>query len=464
MKKNRANITLEETRKFYWKFLCITMHFYLFLSFSSYSQTDSLYKYLEIAAKNNPTVLQKFAEYKAALQKIPQVGSLSDPELSVGVFLSPMELVDGNQIADIRLMQMFPWFGVLKYARDEMSLMANAKFELFRDAKLQVFYDVQRTWYQLYKIQKDISISEKNIEILKIIERLAIVRFKSAPTEGTGTTSQGASNTSKSAMQTTPMGSSSAISGLSDIYRIQIEAADLENNIQLLKNQRNTIIAQFNTFLNRPVESLVFTNENISVDSLELSLVAVSDSMLTKNPMLGMLELEKQSIEARKKMVTRMGYPMVGLGLNYSLIGKTQFPMGPPSMNGKDMIMPMVVFTLPVYRKKYNAMQNEAELMKTATSQSYQATANSLQAEYYQAVQLYQDAKRRIKLYDNQYNLASKSLDLMLKSFTVSTSGLTDVLRIRQQTLDYELKEVEAIADFNTAVAWLKRLGNLEIR
>jgi outer membrane protein TolC len=186
--------------------------------------------------------------------------------------------------------------------------------------------------------------------------------------------------------------------------------------------------------------------------------------MLTKNPMLGMLDLEKQSIEARKKMVTRMGYPMVGLGLNYSLIGKTQFPMGPPSMNGKDMIMPMVVFTLPVYRKKYNAMQNEAELMKTATSQSYQATANSLQAEYYQAVQLYQDAKRRIKLYDIQYNLASKSLDLMLKSFTVSSSGLTDVLRIRQQTLDYELKEVEAIADFNTAVAWLKRLGNLEIR
>ena len=461
---------------------------------NSQQYPDSLIKYLEIAAKNNPSVLQKFSEYKAALQKIPQVGSLSDPQLSLGVFLKPMELVNGNQLADIRLMQMFPWFGVLKYAKDEMSLMANAKFELFSDAKLQVFYDVQRTWYELYKVQKDISISEKNIEILKIIERLAIVRFKSTPTEGNGTTSSDATNSSpstpenstgssgmktmgsgqdnsasaiskksSSSMQTTPMGSSSASSGLSDIYRIQIEAGDLKNNIELLKNQRNTIIAQFNTFLNRPVISPVFTNEDISVDSLELSLVAVSDSMLTKNPMLGMLEYEKQSIEARKKMVTRMGYPMVGLGLNYSLISKTQFPMGPPSMNGKDMIMPMVVFTLPVYRKKYNAMQNEAELMKTATAQSYQATANSLQAEYYQAIQLYQDAKRRVKLYNNQYKLASKSLDLMVKSFTVSSSGLTDVLRIRQQTLDYELKEVEAIANFNTAVAWLKRLGNLEI-
>ena len=174
--------------------------------------------------------------------------------------------------------------------------------------------------------------------------------------------------------------------------------------------------------------------------------------------MIGMLEYEKQSIEARKKMVTRMGYPMVGLGLNYSVISKTQFPMGSPSMNGKDMIMPMVVFTLPIYRKKYNAMLNEAELMKTATSQNYQATSNSLQTEYYKAVQLYQDAHRRIKLYDNQYQLASKSLDLMLKNFTVSSSGLTDVLRIRQQTLEYELKQVEAVTDFNTAVAWLKRL------
>jgi len=137
--------------------------------------------------------------------------------------------------------------------------------------------------------------------------------------------------------------------------------------------------------------------------------------------------------------------------------------MGLPSMNGKDMIMPMLTVTLPVYRKKYKAMQNEAEFMKSATSENYQATANSLQAEYYEAVQLYQDAQRRIKLFDNQSQLASKSFDLMLKSFSVSNAALADVLRIRQQTLDYEIKKVEAVADFNTAIAWLKRLGNMEI-
>jgi outer membrane protein TolC len=462
------------------------------LAVISQQYPDSLLRYLEIAAKNNPTVQQKFTEYQAAMQKIPQVGSLADPELSFGVFLKPMELVSGNQVADIRLMQMFPWFGVLKNAKDEMSLMAKAKFELFRDAKLQVFYDVQRTWYELYNIQKDISISEKNIEILKIIERLALVRFKSTPSGNTGTTSsainmssgsdqnrsasssgmqtmgagQGSSSSSTSNQPTAPMqsasmGSSSGSSGLVDLYRIQIETGELENTIALLKDQEQSIIARFNSYLNRPPIAPVFTGETLAADSLRSSLIVVSDSMLAKNPMLSMLEFEKQSIDARKKMVTSMGYPMVGLGLNYSLIGKNA--MSVSSMNGKDMVMPMVTVTLPIYRKKYNAMVKEADLLKTATSQNYQAMTNSLQTEYYQAVQLYQDAQRRVKLYENQYQLASKSLDLILKSFSTSSSGLTDVLRVRQQTLDYELKQVEAVADFNTAVAWLNRLGNLEI-
>lgn len=464
------------------------------LTGNSQQYPDSLIKYLGIAAKNNPLVLQKFSEYQASLQKIPQVGTLPDPELSLGVFLQPMELINGNQVADLRLMQMFPWFGVLKSARDEMSLMAKAKFELFRDAKLQLYYDIQRTWYELYKLRKNISISEKNVEILKIIERLALVRFKSAPTENEGTasakvpvSSSPAQNTSTTAsgmqtmsadqnnsassisgqtyssMQSSSMGQASGSIGLSDIYAIQIEEGDLENNIALLKNKQSTVKAQFNSYLNRPVNSPVYIPDTITIDSLDFSLIAVSDSMLANNPMLDMLDFEMQSIDARKKMVTRMGYPMVGIGLNYSLIDKSNSGMAEPSMNGKDMMMPMLTVTLPVYRRKYNAMKTEADLLKDASSRNYQFISNSLQTEYYQAIQLYQDASRRVKLYDNQYTLASKSLDLMLKNFTVASAGLTDVLRIRQQTLDYEFKQSEAMADFNIAVAWLKRLGNMEI-
>ncbi len=458
-----------------------------FWNISYGQQSDSLTYFLATAAKNNPTVLQKFTDYQAALQKIPQVGSLPDPNFSLGVFLKPMELVGGNQVADLRLMQDFPWFGVLKAAKDEMSLMAKAKFELFRDAKLQVYYDVQRTWYELYKIQEDIRISEKNIEILHTLERLALIKFKAGPTGNSGSPQSGSASPenisrnassgssggqsmggnsgggmgnnsaqTSSSMQSSAMGSSSAGSGLADIYRIQIEVGDLNNNIALLKNKQLTVATRFNTYLNRPVGSSVTISGILKPDTLEIPFLVVSDSMFKNNPMLGMLEFEQQSLDARKLMVTRMGYPMVGLGLNYSLINKN--PMSTSSMNGKDMVMPMVTVSLPIYRKKYKSMQSEAELLKTSNKQGYNAVANTLQTEYSEALQLYLDAERRIRLYANQSQLANKTLDITIKNFSSSSSGLTEVLTIRQQTLDYEFKQIEALTDYNTAIAWIKRL------
>ena len=147
------------------------------------SPKDSLYLILELAAKTILPYFRSFSEYKAALQKVPQVGGLPDPELTSAYLLNLWSWWK-QRMADIRLMQMFPWFGTLKSAKDEMSLMAKAKFESFRDAKLQVFYDVKRTWYELQKVQQDIQISEKNLDILRTIERLTLVKFKTAPTGG----------------------------------------------------------------------------------------------------------------------------------------------------------------------------------------------------------------------------------------------------------------------------------------
>ena len=53
--------------------------------------TDSLSHYLETAARYNPSVNSSFALYKASLEKIPQAGAFSDPELEMGFFFKPME-------------------------------------------------------------------------------------------------------------------------------------------------------------------------------------------------------------------------------------------------------------------------------------------------------------------------------------------------------------------------------------
>lgn len=462
----------------------------LFLALFSYAvafgqENDSLMIYLGVAAKNNPTVLQKYKEYEAALQKVPQVGALPDPVLSAGVFLSPMELLGGSQVADFRLMQMFPWFGTLKAAKDEMSLMAKAKYESFRDAKLQVFFEVQQTWFELYKVQQAIQISEKNLEILQTLERLSLVKFKApsgtsnTPSKSSATQNNAAQTTSSSSTGMQTMGGNSSAgstanapqssaampgnamnstggSGLADLYRIQMEKGELENSIALLKNRKNTVVAQFNSFLDKPAQALVKIPDSIKTNMLNIPILAVVDSILVQNPMLAMLNYEKQSLEARKEMVTLMGYPMIGLGLNYALINKN--PMSTSEMNGNDMIMPMVTLTLPIYRKKYKAMRIEAEDLKLAKGYEIQATSNALKTNYYEAVQNYEDSQRRVSLYKTQALLANQSLRILIKSFSASGAGLTDLLIIRQQTLNYELKQVEAVADFNTAIAKLQRL------
>ena len=106
-----------------------------------------------------------------------------------------------------------------------------------------------------------------------------------------------ASNQPSASMQTGSMGSSSGISGLADIYRIQIEAGELENNIAFSKSQMNTVIARFNSYLNRHPSSPVFTGDTLQSDSLIFPLNSVSDSILANNPMLSMLGFEIQSLE-----------------------------------------------------------------------------------------------------------------------------------------------------------------------
>ncbi|MFZ1270335.1 MAG: TolC family protein [Bacteroidales bacterium] len=448
---------------------------------------DSLAAYLEIAARNNPGVQKSLYDYQAALQKVPQVSSRPDPELTAGFFLKPMELMSGNQVADFQLMQMFPWFGVLRNAKDEMSLMAQAKYELFRDAKLQVGYDVQKAWYELFKVREEIRISEKNIELLRTIERLSLIKFKSPSAGGTTSlpagsmTSPGSrggmeggsagmgnmagvqttrrdadSRENQSSMQSLPMGSSTSGSGLADFYRIQIEILGLEDNIASLKNQERTSVARFNSILDRSPEHPVYVDTITRYSSVGLEETMDPDSLLADNPMLKMISYENQSLEARKKMISGMSYPMMGIGINYSLINKS--PMSESAMNGSDMVMPMVTVTIPVYRKKYNAMKSETDLLKSSSEKSYRATENSLKVELLSAMLDYQDISRRVKLYESQHSLAARSLDLMLKDFSASASSLTDVLRLRQQIYEYELNLIEARADLNITSARITRL------
>lgn len=393
---------------------------------------DSLLYYMDVAVKNNPGILAKTDKYNAALFKVPQVSSLPDPELNMSVFLTPMEIISGKQVADLELMQMFPWFGTLKYAKDEMSLMAKASYESLKDARLQLFYEVQSNWYDLYRTRRKLVLSTKNLDLLQTIEQLALIKYK---TSITGVSSQ----------------------GLSDIYRLQMEKNELEDHISILKESEKVKKARFNALLNRPATAPVFVPEKPAMDSIDLSDFEQSgDKLFMNQPMLEMLRYETQSLNAQGKKVDRMGYPMLGIGIGYSVISKSNASSS--MMNGMDMVMPMVKVSIPIYRKKYKAMKSETEMLKSASQHNLEETQNMIRTGYFEARQRYENARRQIILYSEQVTLLQKILTLSMKDFSISGNGLSELLRTRQDLFDYELKQEEATAELNTSIAYLRRL------
>lgn len=456
--------------------------------------TDSLTHYLEQAARNNPQINSDFMLYKAALEKIPQAGAYPDPELEIGLFFKPMETLMGKQVADFTLMQMFPWFGTRKAARGEATEMARMAYEKFRDSRNTLWYDVKAQWYQLCNLKEQYNTTEANIALLRQLEQLALNRFSASSAQGGASTpntpssitsetngpaistngmsgmngmtatksaispssNMSTSNSGMSGMGNSPMGP--ATGGMSDVLRIQMERAELENDLENLHSARMVAEAQFNALLNRPSATPVVVPDSLVQRIIQIDEKILVDSIFSNNPMITMIEAEAEAYRAKAKMDRRMSYPMIGIGLQYSLINKMDHPIGMADMNGKDMVMPMVKISLPLFRRKYNAQQRESRNYWKASEYKRDNAQNQLESEYINFRQQLEDAGRKLNLYTQQYALSLSTWQLMVREFSAGRQSLTDVIQVERQMLDYRLKKSEAVAAYNTSVAGLEKL------
>jgi outer membrane protein TolC len=367
------------------------------------AQAQTLEEYLVEAGENSPTLKARYAEYQAALQRAPQVGALPDPEASFNFFLRPMERFMGNQVGDVSVMQMFPWFGSQKAARDEANYMAQMKFASFIEAKINLYHEVRTIWYQLYLNDQESILMEKELEILKTLERLALAKYKTAPAGGgsgaatpaRGTTggassssgaaggggsgmggmggsgggaasgSAGGASMSSGGSSMSSMGSSGG-SSMVDVMLIRLQVKELENQILIHHEARRPLQVQFNQLLRRRPSMTVISADTLLPAQLPATLSLIEDSIRSNHPMLKMYEWDEKARESQLRMAQLMGRPMFGVGLNYMIFKpRTEDGM---QMGGENMVMPMVTLTLPIYRKKYNAAKKEAEFSQQAAT------------------------------------------------------------------------------------------------
>ncbi|KAA6314406.1 hypothetical protein EZS27_034974, partial [termite gut metagenome] len=128
------------------------------------------------------------------------------------------------------------------------------------------------------------------------------------------------------------------------------------------------------------------------------------------------------------------------------------------SMNDKDMIMPMLSVSIPIYRNKYKAQQRETGFRQQESREKYINTLHTLEAEWYKTTHLLDDASRKIILYKKQSELAQTTYNLIVQEFISGKSDLTNVIQVQRQLLDYQLKSAEAIADYNGLAASIRKL------
>ena len=263
-----------------------------------------------------------------------------------------------------------------------------------------------------------------------------------------------------------PMGSGSSGS-MSDVLRIQIEMAELENNLEALLSNRKAAEARFNSLLNRDQDLPVQTSDSLAQKLFSVEDNAVLDSIILSNPMLSMLEAEANAYKAKAEMDKKMSLPMFGIGLQYSIMAKNSEEMarmsGMSNMNGMDMVMPMIKISIPIFRRKYNAQQRESRHYRQASELKYEDTLNQLHAEYIALKQQMADASRKIDLYAKQQDLSRSTWQLMLREFSAGTTSLTDIIQLERQLLDYSLKKSEAVAEYNTLVAGLEKLVSTSV-
>lgn len=409
-----------------YKILNIRYLLFVLVFYSINGQSQTLKDYLVIAAQNNPEVKAAYSEFEAAMQKSPQVSSLPDPSLTMSAFGTMIETRLGGQEARFTFMQMFPWFGTLAAKENAANLMAEASFQKYVDTKNEVFLNIKKMYAELYELNQMIQLEEKNLQILDTYRDLSLSKFKSG----------------KGAMV--------------DVVRIDIKRSESSTNIQLLKDQNQPLQIGFNSMLNRNINEFINIPEFLPADEISMN----RDSLFATNPKLLRLEKQKASYEAQQIIAKKEGYPMIGLGVDYSIISKRDVP--DLEMNGQDAFMPMVTLTLPIFRKKYKAAQKEAELMVQATSYEKQAVENNLQASYSMANYNLLKAKRLKDLYKNQLESTNQAIKLLLAAYSNSGTDFEEILRMNQDLLMLETATVTANKNEFTAQSQIDYLLSKE--
>ena len=387
-------------------FLC----FLIFVLKGNAQQLDVL---INEALDNNPEIQKFELQYKRVSEKVNEVNTVPNTEFGVGYFVSEPETRTGAQRFKVSAKQMLPWFGNISARENYVSSLADVKYEDIVIAKRKLMSSVSQSYYKLYANKAKQKVLTENINLLETYETMALTSVE--------------------------VGKASAV----DVLRLQMRQNEMQQLKDVLQQEYLAEQTKFNNLLNRAnniavnvVDSLVIPSDDFEVNTESLAL----------HPELLKYDKLYQSIEQSELLNQKESSPMIGFGLDY--INVVERPNMDFSDNGKDIVMPMVSVSIPIFNKKYKSISKQNELQQLEIEFQKDERLNTLETFLDKAVNGRISSRISYATQTKNLQQAKDAEDILIKSYETGTIDFNDVLDIQELQLKFQMNQIESVKTY----------------
>jgi len=389
------------------------------------AQSQELETLIDVALNNNPEI-QKFEfKYKRASEKVNEVNTIPNTEFGVGYFMSEPETRTGAQRFKVSAKQMIPWFGTITSRESYVIALADAKYEDIVIAKRKLMAAVSQSFYNLYANKAKQKLLLKNIELLENYETLAL--------------------------NSVEVGKASAV----DVLRLQMRQNEMQQLKDVLSQQFLAEQTNLNTLLNRENEVVVTVIDSLIMPSEDFE---INSERLALHPELLKYDKLYQSIEHSELLNQRESSPMIGFGLDY--ISVSERPDMNFSDNGKDIVMPMVSLSIPIFNKRHKSQTQQNDFEQQELTVEKQERWNALENLLSKAITERVSARISYATQTKNLKQAKDAEEILIKSYETGTINFKDVLDILELQLKFQLNLVESVKMYYVQTAVINYLTN----
>ena len=368
---------------------------------------------IEEGLTNNPEIQIFELKHQIAQEKVNEVNTLPNTQIGVGYFVSEPETRTGAQRFKVSAKQMLPSFGSITARENYKNSLADAVYEDIAIAKRKLVASISQSYYNLFALKEKQMVLEENIALLETYETLALTSVE--------------------------VGKASAV----DVLRLQMRQNELEQLKQVLEQDYLAEKTLLNKLLNRE------KNRTISIDN-ELTMPSENSLINSENLALHpeLLKYNKlyESVEKSELLNQKESNIMVGFGLDY--IAVSERPNMNFSDNGKDIIMPMVSVSIPIFSTKYKSKSKQNELLLKELNFQKQYKLNRLETMLDKAVKKSNSARISYNTQAKNLKQAKDAETILVKSYETGMIDFNDVLDIQELQLKFQINQIESIKTY----------------